>query len=146
MAKPDLWRLNPASYPISITTGTRFQDLDINGHLNNVSFAALFENARVRVNRAARLGEDRAPGERTMVAAVSINYLGEGQYPDDVTVCTGVGPIGTSSWTLFQAMFQNGHCIATCDSVIVCRLNNQRAPLRDALRAELELTPVKPVG
>jgi acyl-CoA thioester hydrolase len=145
MAKPEPWRLNPASYPVSIIIGTRFQDLDINGHLNNVSFAALFENGRVLVNRAIRVGEDRAAGERTMIAAVSINYLGEGQYPDDVTICTGIGGIGMSSWTMLQGMFQNGQCIATCDSVVAYRLNNLRAPLRDSLRAELERTPVTPV-
>ncbi len=145
MAKPEPWRLDPSSYPVSITVGTRFQDLDINGHLNNVSFAALFENGRVMTNRALPLAAGRAQGERTMVVAVTINYLGEGHYPGDVIICTGVGPIGTSSWTLLQAMFQEGRCIATCDSVIACRLNGERGALRPELRATLEAIPASPV-
>ncbi len=120
-----------------MVTNTRFQDLDINGHLNNVSFAALFENARVQINLKARLQENRAPNERTMVANVTINYLREGQYPGDVTICSGIGSIGNSSWSIIQAMFQNGLCIATCDTVVVCRTDNESKPLRAALRAEL---------
>ena len=138
MAKPESWRLDPDSYPVSATADTRFQDLDVNGHLNNVAFAALFENARVQLNRAARPLGDRPANERTMVAVVTINYLREGNYPDGVSLGSGIGHIGTSSWTILQAMFQNGHCIATCDTVVVCRTDNQAKPLRAELRAYLE--------
>ncbi len=109
---------------------TRFQDMDVNSHLNNVAFAALFENARVQLNRNVRPWADRPANERTMVAAVEINYLREGNFPDDVTICSGIGRIGSSSWTIEQAMFQNGQCIATCDTVVVCRTDNQAKPLR----------------
>ena len=138
MAKPESWRLNPASYKVTMAADTRFQDLDVNGHLNNVAFAALFENARVHLNRAARPLGDRPTNERTMVAVVTINYLREGNFPDGVTLCSGIGQIGTSSWTIIQAMFQNGHCIATCDTIVVCRTDNQAKPLRDELRNYLE--------
>ena len=141
MPKPLPHRLDPTTYPVSMTAQTRFQDMDINGHLNNVAFAALFENARVQLNRNVRPWADRPANERTMVAAVEINYLREGNYPDDIIVCSGIGRIGTSSWTIEQAMFQNGGCIATCDTVIVCRTDNQAKPLRteivDGLNAQI---------
>jgi acyl-CoA thioester hydrolase len=145
MAKPESWRLTPASYPVSIVMQTRFQDLDINRHLNNVAFAAFFENARVQINMEARLGQNRAPGERTMVANVNINYLGEGHYPGEITVCSGISHTGNSSWGIQQAMFQNGRCIATCDSVIVCRAEGRAMTLRPELRAELESLAMTPV-
>ena len=139
MAKPEGWRLNPASYPISLEVQTRFQDLDPNGHLNNVAFAALFEHGRVRMNRfLIRPVEERPANERTMVASVAINYLREGSYPEDVTVCTGIGPIGNSSFTIEQAMFQKGQCIATCDAVVVVRTDEQAKPMRAEMRAQLE--------
>lgn len=141
MPKPLSHRLDPATYPVTMTAQTRFQDMDINGHLNNVAFAALFENARVQLNRNVRPWADRPANERTMVAAVEINYLREGNYPDDIIVCSGIGRIGTSSWTIEQAMFQNGGCIATCDTVVVCRTDNQAKPLRaeivDGLTAQI---------
>ncbi len=138
MAKPESWRLIPASYPILLDVQTRFQDLDPNGHLNNVAFAALFEHGRVRLNRDIRPMGERPGNERTMVAAVTINYLREGSYPDDVVVASGIGRIGSSSWTIEQAMFQHGHCIATCDTVVVCRTDNTAQPLRAELREQLE--------
>ncbi|WP_188235634.1 acyl-CoA thioesterase [Sphingopyxis sp. LK2115] len=140
MPKPEGWRLRAASYPVCIELQTRFQDMDINGHLNNVAFAALFESGRVLLNRQVRPLGERPANERTMVAAVEINYLAEGHFPDPVEIATGIGRIGTSSWTIVQAMFQNGRCIATCDTVVVCRTDGQAKPLRAAMVAELQAT------
>ena len=138
MPKPESWRLDAASYPVRIELQTRFQDMDINGHLNNVAFAALFESGRVLLNREIRPWEERPANERTMVAAVEINYLGEGNFPDPVEIATGIGRLGTSSWTIVQAMFQNGRCIATCDTVVVCRTDGAAKPLRAEMVRELE--------
>ena len=138
MARPEAWQLIAENYPVSIVTQTRFQDIDPNRHLNNVAFASMFENARVRLNRALRPWGDRPKNERSMVAVVTINYLREGQYPDDVEISSGVSKIGTSSYVIAQAMFQNGHCIATCDSIIVCRTDGEGKPLRAEVVAELE--------
>ena len=145
MPKPESWRLNPASYPVAIELQTRFQDMDINGHLNNVAFADLFESGRVLLNRDVRPLDERPANERTMVAAVEINYLAEGNFPDPVQIATGIGRLGTSSWTIVQAMFQNGGCIATCDTVVVCRTDGQAKPLRAAMVAELEEKLARPV-
>tara|TARA_R110002124_G_scaffold89841_7_gene229592 strand:- start:487 stop:921 length:435 start_codon:yes stop_codon:yes gene_type:complete len=138
MTRPEPWQLVAENYPVSVVMQTRFQDIDPNRHLNNVAFAALFENARVRLNRELRPWGDRPKNERSMVAAVTINYLREGQYPDDVEVSSGVSKIGRSSYIIAQAMFQNDRCIATCDSVIVCRTDGEGKPLRAAVMTELE--------
>ncbi len=138
MARPEPWRLVADNYPVSVVMQTRFQDIDPNRHLNNVAFASMFENARVRLNRNLRPWADRPKNERSMVAAVTINYLREGHYPDDVEVSSGVSTIGKSSYVIAQAMFQNGQCIATCDSVIVCRTDGEGKPLRQAVVDELE--------
>lgn len=149
MSKPESWRLDVASYPNITTLNTRFQDMDVNGHLNNVAFASLFENCRVQLNRglsptADRAGASRPDSERVLVAVVTINYLREGSYPEDVIIGTGIGHIGNSSWTLVQAMFQHDQCIATCDTVVVCKTDGQSKPLRPELVAELETMLAKP--
>ncbi|QJB69272.1 acyl-CoA thioesterase [Parasphingorhabdus halotolerans] len=138
MARPEPWQLDPDNYPVSLLTPTRFQDIDPNRHLNNVAFASMFENARVRLNRNLRPWADRPKNERSMIASVTINYLREGLFPDDVTVCSGVSHIGTSSYVISQAMFQNGKCLATCDGVIVCRTDGEGKPLRKEVVAALE--------
>lgn len=145
MAKPESWRLELASYPEQIITQTRFQDLDPNGHLNNVAFAALFENARVRSMLRPMQHEQHRNGERTLIVSITINYLAEGSFPDDVTLATGVGVIGRSSWVIVQAMFQNGRCIATADSVIAMRNAQGAVSLPDDMRTWLMGRAAKPV-
>lgn len=144
MAKPDPWRFDITRYPVSEVLQTRFQDMDINGHLNNVAFAALFETGRVMLNRQVRPWGERPKNERTMVAEVTIAYLAEGRFPGDVTIGSGVGRIGTSSWSFLQAMHQNGQCIATCDTVVVCRTDEKAEPLRAELRSALEALLIEP--
>lgn len=146
MAKPENWRLDSAAYPVILESDTRFQDLDVNGHLNNVAFAALFENARVQLHRKARPWGERPENERTMVASVEINYLREGSFPAPVTIASGIGRVGNSSWTVIQAMFQKGQCIGTCDSVIVCRTDNEAKPLRAEVVDELTEMLAKPIS
>jgi acyl-CoA thioester hydrolase len=73
------------------------------------------------------------------VAAVEINYLREGHFPDDVEIGSGIGRIGTSSWVIEQAAFQGGVCIATCDTVLVYQgVDGAAKPLAESYRAELE--------
>ncbi|NJM51250.1 MAG: hypothetical protein HC843_10575 [Sphingomonadales bacterium] len=47
MARPEAWQMRPESYPFSHLTETRFADLDLLGHINNVSMAGLFEHGGV---------------------------------------------------------------------------------------------------
>ena len=122
MSRPAAWRLTREAYPLIETKQTRFQDLDTMGHLNNVAFASLFEDARVRVNRALGrdLGGASSPGSfRAVVARNEINYLAEGSYPEDVEIAIGIGRVGNRSFEMLAAMFQSGRCIATCDTTIV---------------------------
>lgn len=118
MARSTPDRLLLDRYPVRTIIPTRFQDLDSMGHINNVAFAALFEDARVRFNWA--LGRlNRGDGFRAVVARNEINYLAEGSYPEDVVIATGVGRIGTRSWDILAVMHQNDRAIATCDTTIV---------------------------
>lgn len=118
MPRPAPWRLSLATYPHSAAIQTRFQDLDVLGHLNNVAYAALFETGRTKFNHAAALW-NTVKARRSVVAQVEINYLAEGSYPEDVAIATGIGEIGGRSWQILSAMFQHGRCIATCDVIIV---------------------------
>ena len=136
MARPDPWRLTRTAYPRCEAIQTRFQDLDVLGHINNVAMAGLFESARVRFNRAMAL--DGWHGHRWLVAKVEINYLAEGHFPGDVEIATGIGHIGTRSWHILAAGFQEDTCIATCDAVIVMQGGGGATALAPDFRAGLE--------
>src|SRR3546814_3433964 len=79
MAKPDSWRLEMENYPFQVSIDTRYQDLDVMGHVNNVAMAGLFETGRIRFHRS--LGRHpRDKGVRWLVAAVNIAYVNEAHF------------------------------------------------------------------
>jgi acyl-CoA thioester hydrolase len=135
--RPSPERLDPATYPHSVTIQTRFQDLDVLGHLNNVAFAALFETGRTRFNREAKLWGREGQRRRAVVAQMEINYLAEGSYPEDVEITSAIGTVGNRSWQILAAMFQEGRCLATCDVTIVMDKGEDGGGLPDAFKAEL---------
>lgn len=136
MPRPAPWRLAADAYPHTQSVQTRFQDLDVLGHLNNVAFAALFETGRTKFNHQVKLW-GQLQRRRSVVAQMEINYLAEGQYPADVEIATGIGAIGNRSWQILSAMFQGGQAIATCEVTIVMDKDADGGGLPDAFKAEL---------
>lgn len=141
MPRPTPFRLDPATYPFTAAIPTRWADLDLLGHINNVSMAGLFEEGRGRFNRSLELPRDRAT-TRWLIAAVELNYLAEAHHPHDVTVASGIGQIGTRSWTILSGAFQNGACVATCDTTLVFTDETGAAPFPESFRAKFEAMQV----
>src|ERR1019366_7594021 len=73
-------------WPFSFTDEVRFADLDAMGHLNNVTFLAFFENARVAYVRDAI--PDHDPGQYAdfgfMVVETKIAYRSAGRYGEAI--------------------------------------------------------------
>ena len=137
MSRPEPWRLSKASYPYSTVTQTRFGDMDVLGHINNVAMAGLFENGRVRFNHALGMGNQES-GDRWLIAAIQINYIREAHFPDDAEICCAIGRIGNSSWDIVSAAFQNDLCVATCTTTLVLTNKQGAKPISADFRARLE--------
>jgi len=139
--RPEPHRLLLANYPFSIEIATRFGDLDSLGHINNVSFARLFEEARVRFNLRIRehtgVKQMHEQGRFVLVAS-DFAYLHEAHYPDPVTVGVGTLRIGKTSYALGCAMFQNGLCVAAHDATLVYSGEGASNPVPDPVRQRLE--------
>lgn len=134
MAKPDPALLDAARYPFACEIGTRFGDMDLNHHLNNVALAAMVEESRVRFNTAARLAETL--GEHgAMVASMAIDYLAQAYYPQPIEAHGAIEGFGRSSWTTVQLLAQEGRVVAFARSVLVCIREGAAAPLPPAVRA-----------
>lgn len=116
---------------------TRFADMDVNGHLNNVAITRFFEETRIRFNWAL-FAENLPERPRFLVGHVAVDFLAEGRYPAPVTMAYAVAEIGRSSFRSAKAMFQDGRCVALCDTVLVHRGPDGPAPLPDLLRTRLE--------
>lgn len=152
--KPDPVRRDPTIYPFTIEITTRFGDMDVNHHINNVAFARYFEEARVKFNHNGILlgGGHRLPDVmpyRTIVAAVSIAYLVEGAYEPPVQVGVGISRIGRSSFDMGAACFQDGRCLAVSDAVIALKGSDGEAmpdSLRERLASRALTIGLKPAG
>jgi acyl-CoA thioester hydrolase len=142
MAKPEAWRLNPAAYPFTFEVATRWADLDMLGHINNVSMAALFEEGRGKFTHS--LAMHRSSNDiRWLIVGVEIAYLAEAHHPEPVTVASGIGRIGATSWSVMSAAFQGGKCVATCETTTAYTDANGAAAIPDDYRAKLEAMSVR---
>lgn len=142
MAKPESWRLDPANYPFTDVIAPRFRDLDTHGHINNVAMSAMFETSRVRFNRT--MIHHKRDDQRWLLAAITLNYLEEAYFPADITFVTGVGHVGTRSWTILSAAFQEGQCVATSDSTLVVTGALAHRFITDEFREALERQKINP--
>jgi acyl-CoA thioester hydrolase len=142
MPKPQSWQLDPSSYPFNHPTETRFADMDVLGHINNVSMAGLFEHGRGMFNHAIEV-QRRAAGQRWLIVSVSLDYIAEAHFPEHVDVASGILRIGTTSWDIASAAFQGGACKATCITTIVLTDANGPTAINADLRAEFERLTVR---
>lgn len=137
LVRPDTARTERHHYPVWHQISTRFGDLDPLGHINNVAVTQLYDECRVWFNR---LLERRANCtlHRLVLAAFSVHYLAETQYPEPVELGVGVVEIGRTSYRLAQALYQQGRCVGVADSAIVHAPVTGTTPLPEEFRAELE--------
>lgn len=142
MPKPHSWQLDPANYPFSHSTETRFADMDLLGHINNVSMAGLFEHGRGMFNHAIEV-QRRAPGQRWLIVSVNLDYIAEAHFPEHVEIASGILRVGFSSWDIASAAFQGGDCKATCITTIVLTDSNGPTALPESLRQEFDRLQVK---
>lgn len=142
--KPDPHRLLPQTYPLTVTVPSRFRDLDTLGHINNVAIGSFYEEGRAALNRKAFPGDLRKRhAMRMLIADVHIAYLAEAHYPGDILVGVGISRIGSTSYTIALALFQNDRCVGTCETVLVNTDGTQPAPIPDEGRAALEALKIQ---
>lgn len=137
MPKAESWQLNRSNYPFAHSAETRFADLDLLGHINNVSMAGLFEHGRGMFNHSLK-SERRQPGQRWLIASVAINYVAEAHFPEYVEIASGIARIGSSSWDIASAAFQSSGCVATCITTLVLTDETGPVPIPNNLREEYE--------
>lgn len=145
MPKPDQALLDPARYPFSCEIATRFADLDLNRHINNVALAEICEEARVRFHGASGfIAAISGAGAGAMVVSFAIEYLGQGYHPDPVAAHVAATRIGTSSYGLAILIRQNGGTLAHAQAVMVAVRDGQPAPIPDGFRTVVEPWMLRP--
>jgi len=142
-------RLLLDTYPYQCELQIRLADIDHGQHVNNAAVAAYHEEARARMHIglmgiSSVVERDRVGGG--VVAHVSIHYLREILYGAAVTGCVAVSAFGRTSYTLGQALFQNGICVGACDTVIAWREAGRPTPVPAPLRLRLDTLRMRPAA
>jgi acyl-CoA thioester hydrolase len=137
MTRLDRARLDTAEYPVRFSVQTRFDDLDILGHVNNVSVVVFLQEARVDFNVQASLRSDTG-GLRMMAVGLVVEFAGEMHYPAPIEVFTGVVAIGRTSFTLGQVVRQEGLTTAYGEATLVFTDAAGPAHIPQNLRVRLE--------
>ena len=128
-----------AGFPSTIVEKLRYADTDRQGHINNSVFSVFFESGRVNFLYDPKnpLAEE---GEQFVVAEITVRFIKELNWPNEVIVGTAVSKMGRSSLGLTQAIFCDGVCVATANSVIVLmdEVSRRSTALSDNTRTALQ--------
>lgn len=142
MLRLDRSRLEGARFAEVIAVPTRMDDLDVQGHVNNVALAVILQEGRADFNRK-RMGEHFAAGGGLVVGSLFIDYAGQMFHPDPIEVSTGVLEIGRSSFVLGQVARQNGRITAYAEAALVATSGAGTMPLSVSARASLEAAMIR---
>jgi acyl-CoA thioester hydrolase len=118
----------------------RFSDLDVLGHVNNVTYAVYMEEARYRLlDQAVRRGVS-IPSQ--VVARQELDYLRPLTLkPEPVEVLAWVESVGRTSYVIdYEMRDDDGTPAARGRTVMVCfdAAKQRKAPMPEAYRAILE--------
>jgi acyl-CoA thioester hydrolase len=107
-----------SDFPAQTYDKLRYGDTDRQGHVNNAVFATFFETGRTDTFQLLR--SEHLPADvRTVIARLLIDFRAEIFWPGTVEIGSAVKSIGNSSLAFVQALYQNGKCVATAESVLV---------------------------
>ncbi|MEZ5707947.1 MAG: acyl-CoA thioesterase [Blastomonas sp.] len=118
--KPSPERLQRDHYPRHKPVPIRFADVDMFRHLNNVATGQFYEEARFELLAEARERAGKDERGAMVLANVDTAFLRQARYPGTIEVATGIVSLGERSLVIGQALFLEGKCIGTADSVVVC--------------------------
>ena len=124
----------------SQTLETRFSDTDALGHINNRMLPIWFEGARDPVFEMFIPNLDLS-NWCLILAKMEVNFHAQMYYGKSVEVRTFIGRIGTSSFDVYQELWQDGVKAASGTAVMV-HFNHQTqksSPIADDIVAQLKL-------
>jgi acyl-CoA thioester hydrolase len=130
-----------ADYHFFAPITTRWNDNDIYGHVNNVTYYAYFDTvANTYLIEQGQLDIHHADVVGFVVNS-GCNYYSPIAFPDKLTGGLRVNRLGSSSVEYGIAIFKEGQDVAVADGhfvhVFVNRESNQSVPIPDAIRQAL---------
>lgn len=137
-----------AEYRYFVPITTRWNDNDIYGHVNNVTYYAYFDTvANHYLIHEGKL--DIHSGEIVgFVVNSGCNYFSPIAFPDELEGGLRVNKLGNSSVEYGIAIFKKGEAVAVAEGhflhVFVHKISNTSVPIPEAIRSALTVLWVNP--
>lgn len=139
--KDEAWRKLATNYPQRFALRASWRDVDAYRHVNNVAQAAMMEEGRASLCIAALSLEAMMSPDgpcQVLVVSAGLEYLAQCNYPGEVLIATGFSRIGRTSFNTAGALFQDGRCVALCETVMVYTMGGKPHALTDALQHQMQ--------
>jgi len=104
-------------YPLRSYDKIRFRDTDKQGHVNNAVFSTYLETGRTELLYIPQPLYDH--DATFVIAHLTLDLLGEINWPGTVEIGTAVEKVGNSSVHLIQTLFHKDQVVAKAKTVIV---------------------------
>ncbi len=122
--------------------GTRWNDNDIYGHLNNVIYYELFDTAVNKWLIKNNLIDIKKGNNIGLIVQSGCNYFSSFEYPEDIDAGIRVTKIGNSSVRYEVGLFKLNDVLASADGffihVYVDRVNNKPTILDYEFKKKLD--------
>lgn len=124
----------------------RFMETDALGHVNNTVVPVWFEEGRTPIFELFVPQLDLSRWN-LILARISVDFVGQIYYGQEVSIHTGINRIGNSSFEVWHQAIQQDKVVARGQAVMVhFDYQSQRPeaipePIRVALEAHLQATP-----
>ena len=126
-----------------LRTGTRWDDNDIYGHLNNTVHYKLFDTAVNSFLLEHNLLDFRNGESVYLVVETACSYFSELAYPDKLAVGLRIARLGTSSVTYETGLFREGETQAAAAGhfvhVLVDKASRRPVPIDEVSRAAFKV-------
>ena len=125
--------------PMETTFDVRFYETDGLGHVGNTVHVGWLEAARDPLFRLFVPDLDLTAWP-LILASYKVDFLKQIYYGKSVTVKTWVGRLGSSSFDVYQEIWQEGeHCATGTTTMVHFNYNTQKAePVPDAAREKMQ--------
>ena len=89
---------------------SRWSDMDALRHINNAVYLSYFESARVEFLDSLGININRWEGDKSVILGkMEINYLRQSSYPNIYHVGCRISRLGTKSFDIFSAIFDENN-------------------------------------
>lgn len=122
---------------------TRWMDVDIYGHVNNVQYLSFFDTAVNGWYVEQGLLAPRVSATVFLVVETGCQYFSELIFPEEIEAGLRIEKIGSSSVTYQIGLFREGQNLAAAQGrfvhVLVDRESRRPVPITDPMRGKLSL-------